>query len=123
MTAHILVVEDNPDNCKLVSWILQDAGLRYTCVNSGERCLSYLEQNQTDLVLMDISLPGISGKDAARRIRQASVLAHVPIIALTAYAIEAEFQDILASGMNDILTKPVDEQALLDCLAEHLPSL
>lgn len=122
MAAHILVVEDNPDNCKLVSWILEDAGFDYTCVSSAERCLSYLEQNHTDLILMDISLPGVSGKEAARRLRLIPALARLPIIALTAYAVEAEFQDILASGIDGILTKPVNEADLLKCLNERLPS-
>lgn len=123
MGIHILVVEDNPDNRTLLSWILEDGGYEYACVNSGERCLSYLEQNPTDLIIMDISLPGMSGKETSRRIRQIPALAHVPIIALTAYAVGSEYQDIAASGIDGILTKPVNEDELIAAMKNHLPVL
>lgn len=120
MNAHILVVEDNPDNSKLVSWILEDEGYEVTCVESGERCLTVLEKQDFNLVLMDISLPGISGKEATRRIRQIPRLQTLPILALTAHAIEAEQQSILSSGVDDLLTKPINEEQLVDAIRKYL---
>lgn len=120
MHAHILVVEDNPDNSKLVSWILEDEGYEVTCAESGERCLSLLEKEKFDLILMDISLPGISGKEATRRIRQMPRLQKLPILALTAHAIEAEQQSILNSGVDELLTKPINDEQLIRALNKYL---
>src|SRR5690606_36345546 len=120
MNAHILVVEDNPDHSKLVSWILEDEGFDVTCVESGERCLALLEKGQYDLILMDISLPGISGKEVTRRIRQIPTLQNLPVLALTAHAIETEQQSILTSGVDDLLTKPINEDQLVNTVKKYL---
>lgn len=120
MNAHILVVEDNPDNSKLVSWILEDEGYEVTCVATGEECLSILEERLFDLILMDISLPGISGKEATRRIREQPKLRAIPILALTAHAIEGEQQSILDSGVDDLLTKPINDDLLVQALQKYL---
>jgi two-component system cell cycle response regulator DivK len=120
MSARILVVEDNPDNSKLVSWILEDEGYEVSCAESGERCLSLLEKGPFDMILMDISLPGISGKEATRRIRQMPHLQHLPIVALTAHATETEQQAILDSGVDNLLTKPIHEEQLLEILRKYL---
>lgn len=120
MNAHILVVEDNPDNSKLVSWILEDEGYDVTCVESGERCLTLLEKGDFDLILMDISLPGISGKEVTRRIRQMPHLQKLPVVALTAHAIETEQQSILSSGVDDLLTKPINDDQLVKTIRKFL---
>lgn len=120
MNAHILVVEDNPDNSKLVSWILEDEGYDVTCVESGERCLTLLEKGDYDLILMDISLPGISGKEVTRRIRQIPHLQRLPVVALTAHAIETEQQSILSSGVDDLLTKPINDDQLVKTIRKFL---
>ncbi len=116
----ILVVEDNPDNLKLVSWILEDEDYDIVAAETGEDGLAALEQHSIDLVLMDISLPGIDGKEASRRIRENPDLAGLPIIALTAHAIQGEKEAILASGVNDLLTKPLDEDQLLQSIRSLL---
>jgi CheY-like chemotaxis protein len=122
MSKRILVVEDNPDNSKLVSWILEDEGYEVTCTETGERCLSLLEKGPFDMILMDISLPGISGKETTRRIRQMAHLKSLPIIALTAHATEAEQQTILSSGVDNLLTKPIHDEHLLEMLRRYLRS-
>ncbi len=122
MGAHILVVEDNPDNSKLVSWILEDEDYSVTCVETGERCLAVLEEQSFALILMDISLPGISGKEATRRIRANPRFASIPILALTAHAIEGEQQSIMDSGVNDLLTKPINDDLLIQTIQKYLDS-
>lgn len=116
----ILVVEDNPDNLKLVSWILEDEDYQVVAAETGEDGLDALDHHNIDLILMDISLPGIDGKEATRRIRDNSKYAHLPIIALTAHAIQGEQEAILASGVNSLLTKPLDEDALLQGIEDLL---
>jgi two-component system cell cycle response regulator DivK len=116
----LLVVEDNPDNLKLVSWILEDEGYAFDAATSGEECLEKLAVENYHLVLLDISLPGIDGKETARRIRADARFRTLPIIACTAHAIKQESAGIMESGFDCIVTKPIDEQVLLDCLRQYL---
>ena len=116
MGRRVLVVEDNPDNMKLVTWILEDEHYEVTCVSTGEECLAKVSAEPFDAVLMDISLPGIDGKEATRRLRAMDRFRNLPIIALTAHAIKGEDDEILASGVNDLITKPLDEDVLLSRL-------
>ena len=120
MGKQILVVEDNPDNMKLVTWILEDEGYEVTPAFSGEDCLSLAQQQDFDLVLMDISLPGIDGKEATQRLRQTDSYRDKPIIALTAHAIKGEDEEIMQSGVNELITKPLDEEQLLERLKSFL---
>ena len=116
MSRKVLVVEDNPDNMKLVTWILEDEQYEVTGVSTGEECLEMIQQDQYDAVLMDISLPGIDGKEATRRLRSIDRFRNLPIIALTAHAIKGEDDEIRASGVSDLITKPLDEEELLERL-------
>ena len=113
MSSKILVVEDNPDNMRLFAWTLEDEGYAFAGVRSAEEALSLLEHQSFDLVLMDISLPGIDGKEATRRIRANPRFARLPVIAVTAHAIKGEDAAILGSGVDALITKPVDEAMLL----------
>lgn len=116
----ILVIEDNPDNQQLVTWILEDEGYRVACAFTAEDGLALLEADPFDLVLMDISLPGMDGKQATRIIRETPHLKHLPVLALTAHAVQGEREAILASGVDGLMTKPLDEDALLATLRSHL---
>jgi CheY-like chemotaxis protein len=120
VTATILVVEDNPDNMKLVTWALEDEGYAFEGVTSAEEGLEVLGRRPIDLVLMDVSLPGIDGKEATRRIRSDPALARLPVIAVTAHAIKGEAEAILASGVDALVTKPIDERLLLETIARCL---
>jgi CheY-like chemotaxis protein len=120
MNGNILVVEDNPDNMKLFAWTLEDEGYAFDGVGSGEEALEALRRTAYDLVLMDISLPGMDGKEATRRIRTQPHWAGLPIIAVTAHAIKGEDDAILASGVNALMTKPIDEELLLQTIRSCL---
>jgi CheY-like chemotaxis protein len=120
MSARILVVEDNPDNMKLFAWTLEDEGYAFEGVGSAEEALAALEQRPFDLVLMDISLPGMDGAEATRRLRAQPRFAGLPIIAVTAHAVRGEAEAILASGVSALVTKPIDEAGLLRSIRSHL---
>lgn len=120
MSGHILIIEDNPDNSKLICWMLEDEGYGVSCVETAERGLELLQQGEFALILMDISLPGMSGKEATRIIRQSPQFKSIPILALTAHAIEVERLSILDSGVNAVLTKPVNEEQLLSQIQQYL---
>lgn len=116
----ILVVEDNPDNQQLVTWILEDEGYTVVCADTAEDGLLMLNSNDFALILMDISLPGMDGKQATQQIRNTPSIAKIPIIALTAHAVQGERESIMASGVDDLLTKPVDEIALIQRITDML---
>jgi two-component system cell cycle response regulator DivK len=124
MSATILVVEDNPDNMKLISWTLEDEGYEFVAVGSAEEALEVLERQPFDLVLTDISLPGMDGKEATRRMRKNPKFATLPIIAVTAHAVKGEDAAILASGVSALVTRPIEEQLLLrtirSCLQQEV---
>ncbi len=120
MSASILVVEDNPDNMKFMIWSLEDEGYKVEGVSSGEAALNMLNVREFDLILMDISLPGMDGKEATRRIRIQDRFADLPIIAVTAHAIKGEDQAILNSGVSALVTKPIDEKQLWGIVRAHL---
>ncbi|MCH7598459.1 MAG: response regulator [Myxococcales bacterium] len=122
MSRSILVVEDHPDNRKLVCWYLEDAGYSFEAVETGEEALAVLEQRSFGLVLMDISLPGIDGKETTRRLRANLRFKDLPILAVTAHAVSGEAEDILNSGVNGLITKPILEEELLEAIATWIGS-
>ncbi len=120
MGSHILIVEDNTDNWRLLTWILEDEGHSFIVSESAEDAFDALERDEFDLILMDISLPGIDGKEATRMLRKDSRFAEIPIVAVTAHAIKGLDSEILASGMTTLVTKPIDEEQFLETLRSIL---
>jgi len=121
MNPRILIVDDNPDNRKLIAWLLEDEGFENLVeVDTAEACLEILEQESFDLVLMDIRLPEMGGDEATRKLRADPRFADLPIIAVTAHAISGEKEAILASGVSALVTKPIDEEELLTTMRRLL---
>jgi two-component system cell cycle response regulator DivK len=96
----VLVVEDNADNRKLVAWVLEDAGYPFLIANTAEEALVAMEASPAAIVLMDVSLPGMDGKEATRRLRADPRWGRLPVIAVTAHATKGEIEAILASGVS-----------------------
>jgi CheY-like chemotaxis protein len=116
----IAVVEDNADNRLLLQAILE--GL-YEVVEyeNGVDALAGLAASLPDLVLLDISLPGMDGNEILARIRADASLRGLPVIALTAHAMSGDREKYLAAGFNDYITKPiVDESILLSAIERWL---
>ncbi len=112
----VLVVEDNPVNAKVVELLLKDMGHSAVTVASGEEALEQLNQNlETDLVLMDLEMPGMDGLEATRRMRQLKGT-YLPIAAMTAHAFHEVQRDCLAAGMDDFITKPIKNDELANLL-------
>ncbi len=121
MKAKVLIVEDNADNRKLAGWILDDHGFAHESASSAEEALTMLDRGRFDLVLMDVSLPGMDGAQATRRLRSRPATANLPIIAVTAHAIKGEERSILESGVSALVTKPIDESLLIDTIRSFFP--
>ena len=120
MSQKILAIEDNCDNMKLFRWALEDEGYDFTGAGSAEEGLEMLEQHVYDLIVMDISLPGMDGKEATRRLRNDPRFRDLPIVAATAHAVKEEESAILGCGVSALVTKPVDEQLFLDTIESLL---
>lgn len=116
----IAVVEDNPDNRLLVHAILED---RYEILEyeTGVEALPEIVKERPDLVLLDISLPGMDGREVLRRLKGNPDTARLPVIALTAHAMRGDRERFLADGFDDYQTKPiVDESSLLGSIERLL---
>jgi two-component system, cell cycle response regulator DivK len=104
----VLVVEDNERNMKLFRDVLQATGFRTLEATTGERAVELVFEHRPDLVLMDIQLPDIDGIEALDRVRADDRFASVPVVALTAQAMEGDRERFLAAGFDGYLSKPVD---------------
>ena len=104
----ILYVEDNEDNVYVVKQRLTRAGYTVLVAPDGERGLAMAAADRPDLILMDLSLPGIDGWEVTRRLKAAPATRPIPIIALTAHAMTGDREKALAAGCDDYDSKPVD---------------
>jgi two-component system, cell cycle response regulator DivK len=108
----ILLVEDNEMNRDMLSRRLERQGYEVVLAEDGHQGIAMAADQRPDLILMDMSLPGIDGWEATRRIRRAG-LGHIPIIALTAHAMAGDREEATAAGCDDYDTKPVELPRLL----------
>jgi two-component system cell cycle response regulator DivK len=106
--AQILVVEDNERNMKLFRDVLHASGYRTLEAATGERAVELVFEHRPDLVLMDIQLPDIDGVEALARQRADERFSTVPVLALTAQAMEGDRERFLAAGFDGYLSKPVN---------------
>jgi two-component system, cell cycle response regulator DivK len=120
MSKRILVVEDQPDNRRILRDLLGNAGYELIEAETGEEALTAIEAQRPDLILMDIQLPVMDGYEATRRIRSNPELKSIPIIAVTSYALAGDEAKALAAGCNAYVTKPFSPRALLAKVQEHL---
>jgi CheY-like chemotaxis protein/HPt (histidine-containing phosphotransfer) domain-containing protein len=124
-TGRILLAEDNITNQQVAIGILKKMGLRADAVANGLEAVKALETLPYDLVLMDVQMPEMNGLDATRRIRDphSAVLNHaIPIIAMTAGAMQGDRAVCLEAGMNDYVSKPINIKALAEKLNQWLPA-
>jgi two-component system cell cycle response regulator DivK len=115
--AKILLVEDNEMNRDMLSRRLERRGYQVVMAGDGQQGVEMAQTEVPDLILMDMSLPGIDGWEAARRIKQSPDTRGIPVIALTSHAMAGDREQALASGCDDYDTKPVDLPRLLEKMA------
>jgi CheY-like chemotaxis protein len=119
----IIAAEDNKTNRLVFSKMLKalDIDLEFAC--DGEEAVALYKSFQPDLVFMDISMPRMDGKAATRAIRALEAeagSAHVPIVALTAHAMDGDDRDILEAGLDHYMTKPLRKPEIIECIRRHL---
>jgi CheY-like chemotaxis protein len=112
-TGTVLLVEDNELNREMLARRLKRAGLKVLTASDGREALEIMQASQPAVVLMDMSLPVLDGWSACRMARESADISDIPIIALTAHAMEQDRLKALEAGCDDYATKPVDFPGLL----------
>ncbi len=120
MTKKMLIVEDNPQNMKVILMSLRPHGYTLLEATDGEEALKIAGREKPDLIIMDMQLPKIGGLEVTRRLRQMPLFSHIPIIAVTAYAMKGDEEKILKAGCDAYLPKPINTRELPEMIAEML---
>lgn len=118
--ARILVVEDSPDIRALIRMLLQAADHEVFTASDGQEGVTATREKRPDLVLMDLSLPILSGWEAAREIKSDPETARIPVIAVTAHAMHGDRERALAAGCDGFVAKPIDEETFASVVASFL---
>ena len=121
MRATVLHVEDNPDNRMLIRDLLHFRGYRVVEVADGGEAVAAAERERPDIILMDVQLPGVSGLEAARRIKARADLRHIPIVAVTSFALSGDDKRAFAAGCDAYVAKPYEPRELLKLIQDLLP--
>ena len=119
MGSKVLVVEDYDDTREFMKFLLQDYGFEVDEAANGFEAIEAVNRQVPDLILMDISMPGMDGLTAARKIREQKSLSNTPIIAITAYG-EMARRKALEAGCDASISKPIDFEDLEPVLAQYL---
>ncbi len=116
----VLLVEDNHINQQVATELLEGFGLLVVIASNGQEALQKIHETTFDLVLMDIQMPGMDGLEATQLLRQDERFLQLPIIAMTAHAMDGDREACLNAGMNDYLSKPIDPEILLNKVKKWL---
>jgi two-component system cell cycle response regulator DivK len=126
MGKRILVVEDQPDNRQILRDLLTNADFEVIEAEDGEAGLAAAAAHRPDLILMDIQLPGLDGCEATRRLKADAALQAIPVIAVTARALNGAEDKARAAGCDAYISKPISPRQLLakvrECLSSPAPT-
>ncbi|GGD74490.1 response regulator [Lacimicrobium alkaliphilum] len=122
MSATILTIEDNPDNLALMVYILEAFDFRVETATDGHKGLETASRVNPDLILCDIQMPEMDGYQVIRHLKDDTRLAHIPVIAVTAFAMEADSQKIKRAGFDGYITKPIEPEDFVEQIRTFLPS-
>lgn len=121
--AHVLVVEDNPINQKLIKRTLEDLGLQITTVNNGQLAVDARAKENFDMIFMDIAMPVMDGIEATKNILAFEAqqrIPHIPIIAVTANALKGDRERFMEEGLDEYVTKPIKRESIQAVLSQFL---
>ena len=120
MSKKVMIVEDNELNMKLFQDLLEAHGFSTVQTRNGAEVMEMTHAEMPDLIIMDIQLPEISGLDLTRMIKNDPALSHIPVIAVTAFAMKGDEDKIRAGGCNDYLSKPISIAEFLGLVQKYL---
>ena len=120
MKQKILVIEDNEQNMYLVKFILEKYGYQIIQARSGDEGIQQAQQHKPDLVLLDIQLPVMDGYSVARELRKMQVMAEIPIVAVTSYAMPGDRENALKAGCSGYIEKPINPETFITEVEHYL---
>ena len=120
MSVRILLVEDNATNRYLATYLLEQRGFAVTHAVDGEEALVRAAGETPDLILMDIQMPKMDGYEAARRFKAEETLRHIPLVALTSYAMVGDRDRAFSAGFAGYIEKPIATDTFADQVEKHL---
>jgi two-component system, cell cycle response regulator DivK len=118
--ARILIIEDNPANMRMAEFLVQSAGHSVLSATDAEGGLGVARAKKRDLILMDIQLPGMDGLEATTLLKRDEATRSIPVIALTALAMNGDEERIRAAGCDGYIAKPMRYQHFLAAIKTHL---
>ena len=121
MGARILVIEDNPTNLELMTYLLNAFGHETVSARDGREGVDMALQGAPDLILCDLALPALDGFGVAQRLKAEQRLASVPLIAVTASAMVGDRDKVLATGFDGYITKPITPESFVFEVESYLP--
>ena len=122
MKPKVLVIEDNEQNLYLVTFLLERYGLEIIPARTGPQGVALAGHVRPDLILLDIQLPGMDGYEVARQLKLIPLLAHVPIVAVTSYAMEGDRNKGLTAGCVGYIEKPINPETFFAEIRPFLPA-
>ena len=120
MSKKVLIVEDNELNMKLFHDLLDSQGYETLQTREGLQALALARQHKPDLILMDIQLPEISGLEVTKWLKDDEELSHIPVVAVTAFAMKGDEERIRSGGCEAYISKPISVMHFLDVVRKHL---
>jgi len=122
MAKTVLIVEDNELNMKLFRDLLEAHGYATLGTRNGTQALALAREHRPDLILMDIQLPEVSGLEVTKRLKDDQGLRHIPVVAVTAFAMKGDEERILAGGCEAYLSKPISVGKFIETVRRFLGS-
>ena len=119
--AKLLIVDDNDMNLEVITELLADTNMKITTAESGAECIECLKEDTFDMILLDQMMPGMSGTETLKIIKEKHLAENTPVISLTADAIVGAKENYIAQGFTDYLSKPIKYEKLEGMLKEYLP--
>ena len=120
MSKTVLIVEDNELNMKLFHDLLESQGYSTLQTREGLQALALARQHRPDLILMDIQLPEISGLEVTKWLKDDEELSHIPVVAVTAFAMKGDEERIRQGGCEAYISKPISVMHFLEVVRKHL---
>ncbi len=121
MKARILIIEDNEQNLYMETFLLEKHGYEVVGARDGREGLELAGRIEPALIVLDIQLPVMDGHDVARRLKQQPETRAIPIVAVTSYAMSKDREQILASGCEGYMEKPINPDTFVSELERYLP--
>ena len=119
-TKSLLIVDDNPENLKLILMVLANSGHELVTATDALQALKAIEHRLPDLILLDLQLPGMDGLELTRCLRANAQTRSIPIVAVTAYAMKGDEDKARDAGCDDYLVKPIDKRLLRGVVKNYL---